>query len=191
MSDPLPTDDTTLTRGVRLYGTHCAMCHGTSDGQASSVAKGLYQRPPQFAKHDVTDDPVEETYWKITHGNPAHGHAVVCEHADRGTALAIATFLRHQASWPRTPMRHGKRSRARRPATGTDRGLAPSRVSGAPARDLCDRRPILIRLAVGDRIQQIVTQHAGEGQRGVDGVPCFEGEAHVLEAQRELEAAGS
>ncbi len=96
LSDPLPTDDTTLSRGVRLYGTHCAVCHGTSDGQASSVAKGLYQRPPQFAKHDVTDDPVEETYWKITHGIRLTGMPSYATTLSEEQRWAIATFLRHQ-----------------------------------------------------------------------------------------------
>jgi thiosulfate dehydrogenase len=96
LSDPLPTDDSTLARGVRLYGTHCAVCHGTSDGQASSVAKGLYQRPPQFAKHDVTDDPVEETYWKITHGIRLTGMPSYANTLTEEQRWAIATFLRHQ-----------------------------------------------------------------------------------------------
>jgi mono/diheme cytochrome c family protein len=96
LSDPLPADDSTVTRGVRLYGTHCAVCHGTSDGQASSIAKGLYQRPPQFAKHDVTDDPVEETYWKITHGIRLTGMPSYAATLTDEQRWAIATFLRHQ-----------------------------------------------------------------------------------------------
>jgi thiosulfate dehydrogenase len=100
LSDPLPRDDSTMTRGVRLYGTNCAVCHGTSDGQASSVAKGLYQRPPQFAKHDVSDDPAEETYWKITHGIRLTGMPSYTETLTADERWAIATFLAHQDSLP-------------------------------------------------------------------------------------------
>ena len=100
LSDPLPTDDSTLTRGVRLYGTHCAVCHGTSDGKPSSVAKGLYQRPPQFAKDDVTDDSVVVTYWKITHGIRLTGMPSYAETLTPEQRWAIATFLRHQGELP-------------------------------------------------------------------------------------------
>jgi mono/diheme cytochrome c family protein len=94
--DPLAADDSTLTRGVRLYGTHCAVCHGTSDEKPSSVAKGLYQKPPQFAKDDVTDDPVEMTYWKITHGIRLTGMPSYATTLTDDQRWAIATFLRHQ-----------------------------------------------------------------------------------------------
>jgi thiosulfate dehydrogenase len=100
LSDPLPVNDSTLTRGVRLYGTHCAACHGTSDGAPSSIAKGLYQPPPQFAKHDVTDDSVEVTYWKITHGIRLTGMPSYTKTLTPEERWAIATFLRHQGELP-------------------------------------------------------------------------------------------
>jgi mono/diheme cytochrome c family protein len=100
LSDPLPVNDSTLTRGVRLYGTHCAVCHGTSDAEPSSIAKGLYQRPPQFAKHDVTDDSVEVTYWKITHGIRLTGMPSYAETLTPEQRWSIAAFLRHQGELP-------------------------------------------------------------------------------------------
>jgi thiosulfate dehydrogenase len=98
--DPLPADDATLTRGVRLYGTHCAACHGTSDQKPSAIAQGLYQAPPQFAKHDVTDDPVEETYWKVTHGIRLTGMPAYTKTLSENQRWAIATFLKHQTELP-------------------------------------------------------------------------------------------
>src|SRR5262249_10408867 len=65
---PATSSDSVLTLGVRLYKANCAVCHGASDSKPSTVAEGLYQKPPQFGKDDVTDDPIEITYWKITHG---------------------------------------------------------------------------------------------------------------------------
>jgi thiosulfate dehydrogenase len=100
LSDPLPVNDSTLTRGVRLYGTHCAACHGTSDGEPSPIAKGLYQPPPQFAKHDVTDDSIAETYWKITHGIRLTGMPSYAQTLSPEQRWAIATFLRHQGELP-------------------------------------------------------------------------------------------
>ena len=98
--DPLAADDSTLTRGVRLYGSHCAVCHGTSDQKPSSVAQGLFQQPPQFAKDDVTDDSVVVTYWKITHGIRFTGMPAYATTLTANQRWAIATFLRHQTELP-------------------------------------------------------------------------------------------
>jgi thiosulfate dehydrogenase len=100
LHDPVAPTDSVLTAGVRMYHTHCAVCHGAADGKPSFVAQGLYQTPPQFAKDDVTDDPVEATYWKITHGirltaMPAYGKTLTSDQR-----WAIASFLRYQDSLP-------------------------------------------------------------------------------------------
>jgi thiosulfate dehydrogenase len=65
---PIAADDVNLAAGVKIYSANCAVCHGAADGEASNVAKGLFQRAPQFAKHPVDDDEEGETYWKIYHG---------------------------------------------------------------------------------------------------------------------------
>ena len=56
--------------GAHLYREHCAVCHGVAGQHVSSVAKGMYPRPPQLLdpKHMVTDDPAGETYWKVANG---------------------------------------------------------------------------------------------------------------------------
>lgn len=100
MHGPATSTDSVMTMGVRLYKTNCAVCHGASDAKRSSVADGLYVEPPQFAKDDVTDDPIEMTYWKITHGirftgMPAYGKSLTDDQR-----WAIASFLRHQDSLP-------------------------------------------------------------------------------------------
>lgn len=65
---PPEPSDRDLVAGVRLYAVNCAVCHGASDGKASNVAKGLYQKPPQLASHGVEDDAVGETFWIVKHG---------------------------------------------------------------------------------------------------------------------------
>jgi mono/diheme cytochrome c family protein len=65
-----PTAENYLA-GAHIYREHCAVCHGVGGQQAlSSVAKGMYPRPPQLIdpKHGVTDDPPGETYWKVENG---------------------------------------------------------------------------------------------------------------------------
>jgi mono/diheme cytochrome c family protein len=65
---PAYATDADLSDGARLYVQNCAVCHGTAHTGANAIARGLGVRPPQFAKHDVSDDPESETYWKIAHG---------------------------------------------------------------------------------------------------------------------------
>ncbi|MBV9072288.1 MAG: cytochrome c [Acidobacteria bacterium] len=58
------------TAGAHVYREHCAVCHGVAGQPATSVAKGMYPRPPQLLQpdHGVTDDPAGETYWKVSNG---------------------------------------------------------------------------------------------------------------------------
>jgi thiosulfate dehydrogenase len=66
--NPVAASDEKMIAGIRLYKQNCAICHGGADSKPSNIARGLYQRPPQFAKHGVEDDSAGETYWKIDHG---------------------------------------------------------------------------------------------------------------------------
>jgi thiosulfate dehydrogenase len=66
--NPLSATPENLLAGLHVYNQNCAVCHGRSDGLPSAIAQGLYQRPPQFGKHGVEDDPAGETYWKVEHG---------------------------------------------------------------------------------------------------------------------------
>jgi mono/diheme cytochrome c family protein len=66
--NPLPLTNNNLIRGIQLYAMNCAICHGVADGQASNIAQGLYQTPPQLSFNGVENDPPGFTYWKIYHG---------------------------------------------------------------------------------------------------------------------------
>lgn len=68
ITNPLSATEDNLLVGVRLYGQHCAVCHGTSDGQPSRFEQGLYIKAPQFATHGVEKNPANVTYWKADHG---------------------------------------------------------------------------------------------------------------------------
>lgn len=66
--NPVPPIDSNLLAGMKIYVANCAVCHGTADGKATNIARGLYQPPPQLASRGVEDDPAGVTYWKIYHG---------------------------------------------------------------------------------------------------------------------------
>ena len=91
---PLPATDATLSEGAHLYASNCAVCHGTPDGKQSNIAAGLYQTPPQFAKHHVDDDQVGETYWKIRHGIRFTGMPQYGSTLNDHQIWAIALFLK-------------------------------------------------------------------------------------------------
>ncbi len=66
--NPIALTDANLYEGIKLYDQHCVLCHGTSRGAASAVARGLYPAPPQLAIEGVEDDPEGASYWRIKHG---------------------------------------------------------------------------------------------------------------------------
>lgn len=101
-ANPVPVTEQNLLEGVRLFARNCSICHGTAKGDASrsSIAKGLYQKPPQFASDGVEDDPEGESFWKIKHGirltaMPSFGATL----SDRDI-WTLALFLKHMDQLP-------------------------------------------------------------------------------------------
>jgi thiosulfate dehydrogenase len=101
----LAVTDENYAAGIKLYAQNCAMCHGDADGEPSNVARGLYQKPPQFANDGVEDDPDGVTYWKIAHGirltgMPAFGGTLRDEQI-----WQLTLFLKHMDGLPPAPQR--------------------------------------------------------------------------------------
>ena len=67
---PIQGNEENYMAGAHIYREHCAMCHGVGGQALTSVAKGMYPKPPQLLRHGhgVTDDPAGETYWKVSNG---------------------------------------------------------------------------------------------------------------------------
>ncbi len=100
--NPVPLTDANLIAGVGLFQKHCAICHGTAQGNsaASPVAKGEYPSPPQMASEGVEDDPQGWTFWKIDNGIRWTGMP-----SWRGTLTdrqmwTLALFLKHMDKLP-------------------------------------------------------------------------------------------
>jgi thiosulfate dehydrogenase len=83
-SQPSPVDasETNLHSGAAVYRDNCAVCHGIPGEGPTSIAKGMFPKPPQlFQGKGVTDDPVGETFWKVQNGirltgMPAYGSSL-------------------------------------------------------------------------------------------------------------------
>ena len=67
---PIQGNEENYSAGAHIYREHCAVCHGIGGQPITSVAKGMYPRPPQLLdpRHMVTDDPPGESYWKVSNG---------------------------------------------------------------------------------------------------------------------------
>lgn len=66
---PIAATESNLMAGAKTYREYCSGCHGMSGDAKSAAAKGMFPPPPQlFHDNGVTDDPVGETYWKVSNG---------------------------------------------------------------------------------------------------------------------------
>lgn len=68
-SVPVAADEAAFNAGVQVYKDHCAVCHGLPGQSQTSIAKGMFPKPPKLMEGTgVTDDPASETYWKVANG---------------------------------------------------------------------------------------------------------------------------
>jgi thiosulfate dehydrogenase len=66
---PIPADEKNLLAGADVYKQNCAVCHGLPAEPETSIAHGMYPKPPElFHGTGVTDDPAWETHWKAENG---------------------------------------------------------------------------------------------------------------------------
>ncbi len=103
--NPVVLTDANLMTGIQLYGTHCAICHGTAAGEASAspIANGEYPKPPQLASDGVEDDPEGWTFWKIQHGIRWTGMPSWKSILSDQQIWTLALFLKHMDKLPPGP----------------------------------------------------------------------------------------
>jgi thiosulfate dehydrogenase len=84
---PVPPSEANLLAGAMIYHQNCAVCHGIAGEPETAIAKGMFPPPPQlFRGKGVTDDPVGETFWKVSNGirltgMPGFGGSLTAEQA--------------------------------------------------------------------------------------------------------------
>lgn len=65
----VPADESNFLAGAKVYKDHCAVCHGLPGEPKTTIAEGMFPKPPQlFRGMGVTDDEPWETYWKVANG---------------------------------------------------------------------------------------------------------------------------
>ena len=100
--NPVPLTDQNLLAGEQLFAQNCSVCHGSEQGTASAspIAKGLYQKPPQFATDGVEDDAEGLSFWKIKHGIRLTGMPSFAPTLNDRQIWTIALFLKHMDKLP-------------------------------------------------------------------------------------------
>jgi thiosulfate dehydrogenase len=100
--NPVQLTDENLLNGVHLFARNCAVCHGSAQaaGSPSPIAKGLYQKPPQFATKGVEDDPEGVSFWKIKHGIRLTGMPSFGYSLSDSDIWTLALFLKHMDKLP-------------------------------------------------------------------------------------------
>jgi mono/diheme cytochrome c family protein len=68
-SSPIPAEEGAFMAGAQVYKDHCAVCHGLPGQAQTAIAQGMFPKPPKLLEGTgVSDDPPEETYWKVAGG---------------------------------------------------------------------------------------------------------------------------
>ena len=100
--NPLKLTEQNLVAAVHLFAQNCAICHGGAQGAGSEspIAKGLYQKPPQFATDGVEDDAEGVSYWKIKHGIRWTGMPSFGSSLSDQQIWTLALFLKHMDKLP-------------------------------------------------------------------------------------------
>jgi mono/diheme cytochrome c family protein len=110
---PLPTTDQNLVSGIKLYAQNCSVCHGDSSANATNIAEGLYQKPPQLGKDGVEDDPEGVTYWKIAHGIRWTGMPAFDRSLNETQIWQLTLFLKNMDRLPPAAHKAWRQVRAR------------------------------------------------------------------------------
>jgi mono/diheme cytochrome c family protein len=68
-SVPITVDQAAFVAGAQVYKDNCAVCHGVPGQAPSAIALGMFPKPPKLMEgKGVTDDPPQESYWKVAGG---------------------------------------------------------------------------------------------------------------------------
>ena len=66
---PIAADEANLLAGAKLYKDNCSVCHGLLNQNPPVIAANMFPDAPSLFKgKGVSDDPPQESYWKIENG---------------------------------------------------------------------------------------------------------------------------
>lgn len=97
LKNPLPSSETHVAQGLKIYLNNCAGCHGSPTHTDSTFANALYPRAPQFAK----DNPhlsEAEAFWITKHGIRFSAMPAFTTMLSDNDIWKVAMFL-HKLDW--------------------------------------------------------------------------------------------
>ncbi len=68
IANPVPSNETNLVAGARLYIDKCSDCHGSPVNPNSGLGKAFQPHAPQFFGDDPPDMPANQNFYIIKHG---------------------------------------------------------------------------------------------------------------------------
>lgn len=95
--NPLVNDPDAAAAGRKLFGMHCAECHGES-------AEGT-RRAPNLRDSEVQDAPPGAIFWVLTNGIVWHGMPVWSK-LPEPQRWQLVTYIKSLGAQPQTPASH-------------------------------------------------------------------------------------
>ena len=66
---PIQANEENYVAGAKLYRDQCAGCHGLPNQNPPAIADNMYPKATlMFKGKGVSDDPAQESYWKVKNG---------------------------------------------------------------------------------------------------------------------------
>jgi thiosulfate dehydrogenase len=126
---PIQPTEANLVAGAELYKQHCAVCHGLPLTQKTSIAAGMYPKPPLLMEgKGVTDDEPGESYWKIFNGFRLTGMPGFSKSLSETQMWQLALLLKNADQLPPS----AKAALVAPPANAVPTAPAPSAPAAPP-----------------------------------------------------------
>ncbi len=98
---PIQTSEDNYVAGAKLYKDNCAGCHGLPNQPPPAIAGNFYPHATlMFKGKGVSDDPAQESYWKIKNGIRLTGMPTFSGVLDETQMWQVALFVANTDKLP-------------------------------------------------------------------------------------------
>jgi mono/diheme cytochrome c family protein len=91
---PIQPGEDNYVAGAKLYKDNCSVCHGLPNQKPPAIADNMYPHATlMFKGKGVTDDPPQESYWKVKNGIRLTGMPAFSGTLDDNQMWQVALFV--------------------------------------------------------------------------------------------------
>lgn len=91
---PIQPGEDNYVAGAKLYKDNCSVCHGLPNQTPPAIANNMYPHATlMFKGKGVTDDPPQESYWKVKNGIRLTGMPAFSGTLDDNQMWQVALFV--------------------------------------------------------------------------------------------------